>query len=170
MDEALRAAHERERPHALVWIDSKEAIVVRWEDDQARIDRVTSEVPDHRESAGHARHDPGNRCGGGRVEDTEESRRHEFLNRFLKDVTHRLPHDADLTVLGPGETHEHLVKVIRASDVEHHHARRVAGRRSSRKTDRQLVALLRELGGEQAPRRMPGEVHPSQSRSAGAVR
>lgn len=153
MDDALRTAHDQERPHALVWIDSHEAIVVRWEDDRARIDRLTSEVPDHHTSTGHLRHDPAIRRGGGQSQDTEELRRHEYLSRFLKDVTHRLPHDADLTVLGPGETHEHLVKTIRASDAEHHHVRKVAGRRSSRKTDRQLVALLRELEGEEAPRR-----------------
>jgi hypothetical protein len=160
----LRTSHgPDERPHALVWIDSQEAIVVRWEDDQARIDRVTCRLPDHHESAGHLRHDPAIRHGGGRSQDTVESRRHEYLSRFVKDVTHRLPHDADLTVLGPGTTRDHLVRAIRTSDAEHHHARQVVARRSSRKTDRQLVALLRELGGEAAPRRTAGDAHPSRS-------
>ena len=58
MDHDLRTTTDRERPHALVWIDSHEAIVVRWEDDQARIERVTSQVPDHHKSTGHVRHDP----------------------------------------------------------------------------------------------------------------
>jgi hypothetical protein len=161
----LRSSHEQdERPHALVWIDSQEAIVVRWEDDQARIERLTSELPDHHESPGHLRHDPAIRHGGGRSQDTVESRRHEYLGRFVRDVTHRLPHDTDLTVLGPGTTRDHLVRTIRASDAEHHHDRRVVGRRSSRKTDRQLVALLRELEGDAAPRRTTGEIHPSRPR------
>ncbi len=153
MDADLRTSPDTERPHALVWIDSQAAIVVRWEDEQARIERVTSDVPDHTESGGHLRHDPAIRHGGGRSQDAEESRRHEYRSRFMKDVAHRLPEDADLTVLGPGTTHEHLVKSIRASDAEHHRVRHVAGRRSSRLTDRQLVALLRELEGDEAPRR-----------------
>ena len=155
-DDDLRTSPDRERPHALVWIDSKAAIVVRWEDDQARIERVTSEVPDHHKSTGHVRHDPAIRHGGGRSQDADESRRHEYLGRFLKNVTLRLPDDADLTVLGPGTAHEHLLRTIRASDAEHNHRRQVAGRRSSRMTDRQLVAVLRELEGAEAPRRAAG--------------
>ena len=156
MDADLRRPPDRERPRALVWIDARAAIVVRWEDDQARIERVTSEVPDHTKSTGHVRHDPTIRHGGGRSQDAAESRRHEYLSRFIKDVTGRLPDDADLTVLGPGTTHEHLIRTIRAADAEHHRARQVAGRRSSRLTDRQLVAFVRELEGEDAPRRSAG--------------
>ena len=170
MDHDLRTATVQERPHALVWIDSHEAIVVRWEDDQARIERVQSDVPDHHAATGHVHHDPAIRHTGGQAQDVEESRRNEYMARFIKDVAHRVPGDVDLTVLGPGEAHEHLVKAVRASDVEHRHARKVAGRRSSRKTDRQLVAMLRELEGEEAPRRASGEEHPSQSRRAEVVR
>jgi len=170
MNHDLHSATVKERPHALVWIDSHEAIVVRWEDDQARIERVQSDVPDHHAATGHVHHDPAIRHSGGQAQDVEESRRNEYMARFIKDVAHRVPGDVDLTVLGPGEAHEHLVKAVRASDVEHRHARKVAGRRSSRKTDRQLVAMLRELEGEEAPRRASGEEHPSQSRRAEVVR
>jgi len=154
MDHDLRAPSDQERPRALVWIDSREAIIVRWEDEQARIDRVTSEVPDHHRSLGHVRHDPAIRHGGGQSQDAEESRRQEYLARFLKDVAHRLPPATDLTVLGPGSVHEQLVKTIRGADIEHHDEREVVGRRSSRMTDRRLVAMLRELEGDEAPRRI----------------
>ena len=157
MDDDRHASPDRERPRALVWVDSQAAILVRWEDHQAKIERVTSEVPDHTKSTGHLRHDPAIRHGGGRSQDAEESRRHEYLTRFMKDVTRRLPEDADLTVLGPGATHEPLIKSIRVSDGEHHRNRQVAGRRSSRMTNRQLVAMLRELEGEEAPRRTAAE-------------
>lgn len=163
MNHDLHTATVQERPHALVWIDSHEAIVVRWEDDQARIERVKSMVPDHHAPTGHIRHDPAVRHDSGQAQDAEEARRRQYMDRFLKDVTERLPAEVDLTVLGPGATHEHLVKVVRASDLEHHHARAVAGRRSSRKSDRQLVALLRELEGDEAPRRSAGEPHASRS-------
>jgi hypothetical protein len=161
MNHHFRTPTDRERPHALVWIDSHEAIVVRWEDGQARLERVTSDVPDRHRSTGHIRHDPAVRHGGGGAQSAEASRRESYLTRFLKEVTHRLPDAADLTVLGPGETHEHLLHAIRTSDAEHHHDRRVAGRRSSHKTDRQLVALLRDLEGQGLPRREPGERHTS---------
>jgi hypothetical protein len=166
MNHDLRTPPDRERPHALVWIDSHEAIVVRWEDGQARIDRVTSEVPDPHRSTGHIRHDPAVRHGGSAAQDVLEARRQAYLTRFLKDVTGRLPDEADLTVLGPGETHEHLLHSVRAADADHHRGRRVVGRRSSHKTDRQLVALLRELEGDDAPRREPGEDHPSRTAHA----
>jgi len=168
MDADRRTSPDMERAHALVWIDSKAAIVVRWEDDQARIERVTSEVPDHATTGGHLRHDPAIRHGGGRSQDAEESRRHEYRARFMKDVVHRIPSDADLTVLGPGTTQEHLVRAIRTGDAEHHRVRQVLGRRSSRLTDRQLVALLRELEGDEAPRRtaldLAGHGHPARHR------
>ena len=64
MNHDLHTATVKERPHALVWIDSHEAIVVRWEDDQARIERVQSDVPDHHAATGHVRHDPAIRHGG----------------------------------------------------------------------------------------------------------
>lgn len=161
MDQDLRTTSDRERPHALAWIDSHEAIIVRWEDDQARIERVRSEVPDHGKAEGHVRRDPAVRHGGSAAQDAEAARRDVYVARFVKAVTHRLPVDADLTVLGPGETHEHLVKAVRADDIEHRHDRRVVSRRSSRKTDRQLVALLREIEGDEARRRTAGEAHPA---------
>jgi len=149
-----RAPREPERPRALIWIDTREAIIVRWEDEQARIDRVTSEVPDQHKSMGHVRHDPAVRHGGGRSQAAEASRREEYLHRFLKDVVHRVPAATDLTVLGPGSIHEHLVKLIRAEDLERGDRRVALGRRSSRMTDRQLVALLRELDEDEPPRRI----------------
>lgn len=165
MDNDLRTSPDQIRPHALVWVDSQEAIVVRWQDDQARIERITAEIPEHHDSPGHLRHDPAVRHGGGRSQETEEARRREYTARFLKEVTNGLPTDADLTVLGPGTTHEHLTKVVRASDTEHHRVRQVTSQRSSRKTDRQLVALLREIEGEVPPRRTVGEEHPSRTRT-----
>jgi stalled ribosome rescue protein Dom34 len=152
MDDDRRPPKQPERPRALVWVDTREAIIVRWEEERAKIDRVTSEIPDQHRSMGHIRHDPAVRHGGGRAQEAEAARRLEYLHRFLKEVVHRVPPATDLIVLGPGTVHEHLIKVIRAADVEHHDERDVVGRRSSRLTDRQLVAALREVEGEEAPR------------------
>ena len=170
MDDDRRAPSAPERPRALVWIDTREAIIVRWEEEQARIDRVTSEVPDQHRSMGHIRHDPAVRHGGGRAQEAEAARRQEYLHRFLKDVVHRVPPATDLTVLGPGTVHEHLIKVIRAADLEHHDVREVVGRRSSRLTVASFVAVLRELEGdeplrviEDGPRPTPAVTAPTRS-------
>ncbi len=149
-----RAPRGHERPRALIWVDTREAIVVRWEDEQARIVRVTSEVPDQHKSMGHVRHDPAVRHGGGRSQAAETTRRDAYLHRFLKDVLRHVPVATDLTILGPGSIHDHLAKLIRAADHEHRDPREVVGRRSSRLTDRQLIAFLRELDDDAAPRRI----------------
>jgi hypothetical protein len=168
MDDDRRSPKQPERPRALVWVDTREAIIVRWEEEQARIDRVTSEVPDQHRSMGHIRHDPAVRHGGGRAQEAEAARRQEYLHRFLKEIVRRVPPGTDLTVLGPGTIHEHLVKAIRAADAEHHDEREVAGRRSSRLTDRQLVAALRELEGDEAPRVMEDGPRPTAEAPVGA--
>jgi hypothetical protein len=47
--------HETRRPSTLVWIDSREAIIVRWLDGTARLERLESEVPAHHRATGHVR-------------------------------------------------------------------------------------------------------------------
>ncbi len=163
MDTDRRTGSDQDRPHALVWIDSHEAIVVRWAEDQARIERIVSVIPPPHPTNHHVRHDPAIRHGGGGASEAEASRRETYLARFLKVVTAGLPDDADLTVLGPGPTHQRLVTSVRSSDTTHRRGRWVESRTSSRKTDRQLVALLREIEGDEAPRRAAGRPHPSRS-------
>jgi len=165
MDTDRRTGSVQDRPHALVWIDSHEAIVVRWADDQARIERIVSEIPPPHVTNAHVRHDPTIRHGGGGAPEAEASRRAAYLDRFLKAVAAGLPDDADLTVLGPGTTHQRLATVVQGSDTTHHRERWVETRTSSRKTDRQLVAILREIEGDEAPRRIAGEPHPSRAGS-----
>lgn len=144
-------ARTHDRPVTLVWIDAREARIVRWVDDAAQVERVESDVPSHRKSSVHVRHDPSIRPGGGggMAATAGEPRRLEHLARFLETVAARLP-DGDLELIGPGTTHEHLAKVVR--DADPRGARHIETAASARRTERQLVARLRQLAGHE-PRR-----------------
>lgn len=137
----------------LVWIDSREAIVARRPEGTATLERIESEVPAHHRATGHVRHDPGIRHGGGGVSQTAgEPHRLEHLERFLEQVSLRLPVEDDLVLIGPGTVREHLERRVRETDERQRRTRRITTEASTRLTDRQLNALLRRLvGGE--PRR-----------------
>ena len=141
----------------LVWIDAREAVIVRWHDDQAQVERVDSEVPAHHRATGHVRHDPGVRHGGGGPAQTAgEPHRLEHLARFVEQIAHRLPPDEDLLILGPGTVREHLERSVRDSDEHSERSRVVTCEASPRRTDRQLVARLRQFMGVEPRRRTVG--------------
>lgn len=142
----------QERPVTLVWIDAREARIVRWVHDAAVVERLESDVPAHRHSSGHVRHDPSIRPGGGggSAATSGEPRRLEHLARFLETVAARVP-DGDLELIGPGTTHEKLAGVVREADPRGlRHVDTVA---SAPRTNRQLVARLRRLVGHEPRRR-----------------
>jgi hypothetical protein len=137
----------------LVWIDAREAVIVREGRGRARIVRLTSDVPAHHRATGHVRHDPTVRHGGGgRPQTAGEPRRLEHLDRFVAGVAEQLAGDDDLLILGPGTVRERLVRRLRASDEHHARRRTIACAASARSTDRQLVARLRRENGVE-PRR-----------------
>ena len=145
------------RPSTLVWIDAREAVVVRWQDDRARLDRVESDVPAHHRATGHVRHDPGVRHGGGGSPQTAgEPHRLEHLQRFVEQVARRLPEDDDLLILGPGTVREHLERLVSDTDEQHRRGRAVSSEASPRLTDRQLIARLRRLVHAEPCRRTVG--------------
>ena len=129
-----------------------EATIVRARDDRFPVEHVGSDVPVHHRSTGHVRHDPTIRHGGGRDQHADEPRRAEHLGQFLADVARRLDGEPDVVIVGPGEVREHLARLVRgpagfgSPDVLVH------TEPASRMTDRQLIALLRELNGH-TPRR-----------------
>jgi hypothetical protein len=141
------------RPLTLVWIDAREAKIVRLRRGRAYLVRLTSDVPAHHRATGRVRHDPLVRHGGGgRPQTAGEPRRLEHLDRFVAKVTDRLADDGDVLVSGPGTVRERLVCRLRAGDEHHGRQRTISCEASRRLTDRQLVALLyRAMGVE--PRR-----------------
>jgi hypothetical protein len=141
----------------LVWIDSREALLVRWQEGRSVFERVESEVPARHAATGHVRHDPSVRHGGGsgHLQAAAERYRLEHLRRFLADVAGRLPPDDELLILGPGTVREQLVHEIGRADAGRP-APTVTSEAAPRLTRRQLVARLRRLIDDEPPRRVVG--------------
>ncbi|MHB8891572.1 MAG: hypothetical protein ACYC65_05945 [Candidatus Limnocylindrales bacterium] len=135
----------------LVWIDSEEAIIVRWAD-RATVERIHSDVPGRHRSTGHVRVDPTVRHGGGSGPEDAERARRAHLAAFVEDVAERLPPDGDVLVVGPGMVRERLERSLRADDRRLGRHRHVHAAASERLTEQELVAHVRELAGD-APRR-----------------
>jgi hypothetical protein len=131
----------------LVWIDAREAIVVRMRGDRTWTERVESEVPAHHRATGHVRHDPAVRHGGGSPHTAGEPHRLEHLTRFIADVATRLAPGDELLILGPGTVHERLKRYLSADDDLHGRQREIGSEASPPLTERQLIARLRRLLG-----------------------
>ncbi len=135
----------------LVWIDSEEAIIVRWAD-RATVERIRSDVPGRHRSTGHVRVDPAVRHGGGAgPEDVDRARRARLV-AFVEDVAGHLPPDGDVHVVGPGMVRERLERSLRAHDRRRGRRRTVHAAPAERLTEQELVARVRELAGD-APKR-----------------
>jgi hypothetical protein len=140
----------------LVWIDSEEAIIVRWAD-RATVERVRSDVPGRHRSTGHVRVDPSIRHGGGAGPEAAERARRARLAAFIHDVAGHLPPDGDVLVVGPGMVRERLERDLRADDRRLGRHRHVHAAPAERLTEEELVARVRELAGEAPKRRgIPG--------------
>ena len=154
---------DQSRSSTLVWIDAREAIVARWHDDRARLERFESEVPAHRRATGHVRHDPTMRHGGGgSPQSAGEPHRLEHLERFIEEVAARLAPEDVLLILGPGTVHERLERHVSERDAHHGRHREIACEASPPLTDRQLIARLREFAGAGTRRRTVGAYRWSQ--------
>lgn len=136
----------------LVWIDSEEAIIVRWAD-RASVERIRSDVPGRHRGTGHVHMDPRVRHGGGSGPEDAERARRARLTAFVEDVAERLPPDGDVLVVGPGMVRGRLERSLRADDRRHGRRRRVHAAAAERLTEQELVARVRELAGD-APKRL----------------
>jgi len=144
------------RSTTIVWLDAREAVIVRRQGVETRIERIDSDVPAHHRATGHVRHDAAVRPGGGVPKAAGEPHRLEHLSQFIGDVAGRLPDGDDLLILGPGVVRERLQHEIRERDRRHGCDRLVTCEASPPLTDRQLVARLRHVTGVEPPRRTLG--------------
>jgi hypothetical protein len=151
--DTVRTETDKARPVALVWIDAREAVIVRMQGARTRLERVESDVPPHRRATGHVRHDPAVRHGGGGSPQTAgEPHRIEHLNRYVAEIANRLEPGDGLLILGPGTVHERLAQRLAESDARHGTIRDIVCEASPSMTDRQLIARLRRFAGVE-PRR-----------------
>jgi hypothetical protein len=144
--------HSLDGATTLVWIDSEEAIIVRW-DDRATVERLHSEVEGRHRSSAHGSVPQGayRGRGGGDAELLERARR-EHLRRFVDEVASHVPGGDDVTVVGPGIVRRRLEQELRADDRRHGRSRHVRSTAADRLTEQELVAHVRALAGD-APRR-----------------
>lgn len=139
---------------ALVWIDARDATVVRWHGPGAAVQRLLSEVPAHHHATGNVRQAaPGCPGGGAQPRAAGEQHRVEHLTRFIAEVVERIPPDDDVLILGAGTVREQLTRRLVESDRHHGRSRSVRGEASGRLTERQLVARVRILAGVEPRRR-----------------
>jgi hypothetical protein len=157
----------------LVWIDTREAVIVRWQAGSATVERHHSDVPPHHRSTGHVRYDPAVQHGGGAPHDTGEQRRLEHLARFVESIAGLLPATDELLIMGPGTVRDRLEQRVRELDRHGSRSRSVTCRATGRLTDRQLLARVRHLAGSD-PSRLTSGPHgrpePPARRPSGAVR
>lgn len=137
----------RARERLLVWIDGREAAIVRSGEAGAAVERLFAEDPASPHPTGHLRHDPAARHGE-EWKSSADRRRERQLDAFVAAVERRLDPDADLLLIGPGAVHERLARRVRATDERHRSARSVAVEAASRLTVRQLEARLRRAVAE----------------------
>ena len=141
----------------LVWIDAREAIIVRCVEDVPHIERIGSEIAVHHRATGPVRPDPDARDGGGWPPQTSgEPPRLEDAARFVEAVAQRLRRDDDLIVLGSGPVRQRLVRRIRELDDHDRVSRDIECQAAQRMTHRQLIACLRRALGDE-PRRLTAD-------------
>jgi hypothetical protein len=84
-----------------------------------------------------------------------EGHRDEHMRTFFDQVTHTVPVDDDLLLIGDGEVVEHFADHIRSDDANHGRQRRIQVEKSGPITDRQLLARIRTFAGSPARRTLP---------------
>ena len=154
--------HARQHPTrhegatTLVWIDSEEAIIVRWAD-RATVERVRSDVPGRRRTlrARPSGIPPSRRrVGGGADGDGAGAARGACAASWTRWPPGSRRED-DVTVVGPGVLRGRLERTLRAEDRHHGRHRLVHSAAAERLTEEELVAHVRALAGDAAPRVAP---------------
>jgi hypothetical protein len=138
---------DRSADCTLVWMDAREAVIVRWHAGEVQVERLLSDVPAHHRATGHVRHDPAVRHGGGGAQDAGEANRLEHLARFIDLVATHLPSDGELLILGPGTVRDRLGHRVRETERRIAGARTITIQTAGRLTEPQLIARLRQLAG-----------------------
>jgi len=145
---------EREGSVALVAISAGRARIVTWRDQEVRQLEIHSGVPRRHRSIGHVRRDPTVRHGGtGRSEIEMTRRRGEYLHRYLDKVAEAIAPFDRVVVTGGGPLPGELAGRLADREQGRPLPRTIELDHAGHRTDRQLVARLRQLAGHPPLRR-----------------
>ena len=146
-------AQATEGATTLVWIDSEEAIIVRWADRADRGAGPLGRAGPAAAPSGHGPVDPAMRPSTATAADAQERARREELRRFVDEVACRVPDADDVTVVGPGVLRGRLERRSCAPTTATTAASRlVHSAAAERLTEQELVARVRALAGDAPPR------------------
>ena len=129
-----------------IWISANSATMLRWSPELTVRHRIDSTVPGRHRSTGRPP-----------TEDhpSGQGHRDEHMRTFFDQVTHTVPVEDDLLLVGDGEVVEHFADHIRSDDANHGRQRRIQVEKSGPITDRQLLARIRTFAGSPARRTLP---------------
>jgi len=133
------------RPKVGIWIDHREAIIVRLDGDEATVDAFESNVEPKTKAAGGARsktpYGPQDVAAGGR-----RSRRQAMqLAQYYQEVVDRVRDAGALLLFGPGGAKQELLSAIERS--HHHNTTATEIATTDHLTQPQMVAFVKEHFG-----------------------
>src|SRR3970040_3184679 len=108
----------------VVWIDSRRALLVRW-NGAPHVVRLESEVPPRRRGGEHVTHDAILRTMGAPDPDGHRS---EHLRQFLQEVAARIAPRHAVAIVGHGPVHERLAGPVGGQGGRDRRARGAAAR------------------------------------------
>jgi hypothetical protein len=155
LEPAHQIGNEPTEPATLVWIDSAEALIVTW-DGRASIEHVISDVPSRHRRTGHIRRDPsvGHGCSGPAGGLPDRDRGHQ-LRAYLARAGRMIPDHGPVLIVGPGQVHGRLARLVRDEDRRHGRSREIRTDARGPCTERQLVAEVRQMAGDPPWRQLP---------------
>ena len=119
-----------------LWVDNREAIIVKLTDKGEQITRIYSEAEKQTRSEGGSRKD------GLQTTETIQGRKFDMqLDKYFDDIIAHIRDAAMIQIFGPGEAKDGLLKRLKNNDLKD---RIVKIETADRMTDNQVAAMVRE--------------------------
>jgi hypothetical protein len=134
-----------------IWIDHRQAVMVRLEGDQAAVETVRSDVEPKVRMAGGSRSKVPYGPQDIASESQRDRRRAKYLQEFYREVVARIGDVDALVVLGPGEAKRELLSALQ--DSPRHGKISTQLETADKLSQPQLIARVREYFGVALARR-----------------
>ena len=119
-----------------LWVDNREAIIVKLTDKGEQITRIYSEAEKQTRSEGGSRKD------GLQTTETIQGRKFDMqLDKYFDDIIAHIRDAAMIQIFGPGEAKDGLLNRLKNNDLKD---RIVKIETADRMTDNQVAAMVRE--------------------------